>query len=28
MTAELRIGPEGQAGTKAFLEKRKPGWVT
>jgi len=27
MIAELRTGPEGQEGTKAFLEKRKPGWV-
>ncbi len=27
MIAELRTGPEGQEGTRAFLEKRKPGWV-
>ena len=26
MIAELRTSAEGQEGTKAFLEKRKPGW--
>ena len=26
MIAELRTSPEGQEGTRAFLEKRKPGW--
>lgn len=25
--AEIRISPEGQEGMRAFLEKRKPGWV-
>ena len=25
--ANLRVGPEGQDGLRAFLEKRKPGWV-
>jgi methylglutaconyl-CoA hydratase len=25
--AEVRISPEGQEGMRAFLEKRKPGWV-
>ena len=25
--AELRVTPEGQEGLKAFLEKRKPGWI-
>lgn len=28
MLAELRISPEGQEGLKAFLEKRKPSWIT
>lgn len=27
MISELRTSPEGQEGTKAFLEKRKPNWV-
>jgi methylglutaconyl-CoA hydratase len=27
MIAELRTGPEGQEGIKAFLEKRKPEWA-
>ncbi len=27
MIAELRTGPEGQEGTRAFLEKRRPEWV-
>lgn len=26
--AELRVSPEGQEGVSAFLEKRKPSWVT
>lgn len=26
--AELRVAPEGQEGLRAFLEKRKPGWVS
>ncbi|OFZ19701.1 MAG: hypothetical protein A2X94_16735 [Bdellovibrionales bacterium GWB1_55_8] len=26
--AELRISPEGQEGLRAFLEKRKPAWLT
>jgi methylglutaconyl-CoA hydratase len=26
IAAELRAGPEGQEGLRAFLEKRKPGW--
>lgn len=26
--AELRVTPEGQEGLKAFLEKRKPNWIT
>jgi len=26
--AELRISPEGQEGLKAFLEKRKPSWIS
>lgn len=26
--AELRVTPEGQEGLKAFLEKRKPGWIS
>ncbi|RJP34421.1 MAG: enoyl-CoA hydratase/isomerase family protein [Phycisphaerales bacterium] len=26
--AELRASPEGQDGLRAFLEKRKPGWVS
>ncbi len=25
--AEIRISPEGQEGMRAFLEKRKPGWL-
>jgi methylglutaconyl-CoA hydratase len=25
--ADLRVSPEGQEGMRAFLEKRKPGWV-
>jgi methylglutaconyl-CoA hydratase len=25
--AEIRISSEGQEGMRAFLEKRKPGWV-
>jgi methylglutaconyl-CoA hydratase len=25
--AELRVSPEGQEGMRAFLEKRKPGWL-
>lgn len=25
--AALRVGPEGQEGLRAFLEKRKPGWA-
>jgi 1,4-dihydroxy-2-naphthoyl-CoA synthase len=24
----LRVSPEGQEGMRAFLEKRKPSWVT
>jgi len=28
MLAELRIAPEGQDGVRAFLEKRKPGWLS
>ncbi len=28
MIAELRTNPEGREGTTAFLEKRKPNWVT
>jgi methylglutaconyl-CoA hydratase len=27
LITELRMSPEGQEGMKAFLEKRKPGWV-
>ncbi len=26
--AELRVSPEGQEGLKAFLEKRKPNWIS
>jgi methylglutaconyl-CoA hydratase len=26
MIADLRVGPEGQEGMAAFLEKRKPKW--
>jgi methylglutaconyl-CoA hydratase len=26
--AELRVSPEGQEGLRAFLEKRKPGWIS
>lgn len=26
--SELRVSPEGQEGLKAFLEKRKPNWIT
>ena len=26
--ADLRISSEGQEGLRAFLEKRKPGWLT
>jgi methylglutaconyl-CoA hydratase len=26
MIAGLRVGPEGQEGMAAFLEKRKPKW--
>lgn len=26
--AELRVSPEGQEGVRAFLEKRKPSWLT
>lgn len=26
--ADLRVTPEGQEGLKAFLEKRKPSWIT
>jgi methylglutaconyl-CoA hydratase len=26
--ARLRSGPEGQDGLRAFLERRKPGWIT
>jgi len=26
--ADLRVTPEGQEGLKAFLEKRKPNWIT
>jgi methylglutaconyl-CoA hydratase len=26
--ADLRVTPEGQEGLRAFLEKRKPGWIT
>jgi methylglutaconyl-CoA hydratase len=25
--AEVRVSPEGQEGMRAFLEKRKPGWL-
>lgn len=25
--AQLRVGPEGQEGLRAFLEKRKPNWI-
>jgi methylglutaconyl-CoA hydratase len=28
IAARLRTSPEGQDGLKAFLERRKPGWVT
>jgi methylglutaconyl-CoA hydratase len=28
MLADLRISSEGQEGLRAFLEKRKPGWLT
>ncbi len=28
IAARLRSGPEGQDGLRAFLERRKPGWVT
>jgi methylglutaconyl-CoA hydratase len=27
LIARLRISDEGQEGLKAFIEKRKPGWV-
>jgi len=26
--AEIRVTPEGQEGVRAFLEKRKPNWIT
>lgn len=28
LIAELRVNPEGQEGMKAFLEKRKPSWLS
>jgi methylglutaconyl-CoA hydratase len=28
MLSDLRISPEGQEGLKAFLEKRKPNWIS
>lgn len=28
MLAEIRISPEGQEGVRAFLEKRKPAWIS
>jgi methylglutaconyl-CoA hydratase len=28
IAARLRSGPEGQDGLRAFLERRKPGWIT
>ena len=27
LIARVRVGPEGQEGVRAFLERRAPGWT-